>query len=1541
MRKHIIILLFMILLGVGQRPITLAKPAMQTNVSELTWEFSRLPVEVQQNQTFDFILNIGCSGTDDPCGSVDIRVFIPDSRVKSVTALYTPTDFVGEALPASKYDPEYTDEAGRNPFDANYATTSTGDDFLAQALHISSANITGACEGTAGDDPDCFDAGSRATFTIRVEVQADAYDSADPTLPIYLIGETEGGTISTITPNQPIDVAEPTLQWRGSKTRISPPATALAPHVGQDVTYRLLYCPVATGNFSLENLVIVDTFDANATFVSASDGGVQSGNTVTWTHATADYTAGCIGHTVTLRYDAANGFTTASSVTNRFNITFEYNNGTPGTCSAPCATTTHGFTVPTQNVESSKSVLQNPIGIDGIGRFNIEIDTRQANQGSTDIILVDEFQDFTHFIPLSFYTGKWTDASVTADYYTSASATCRTDYTNNALYTTVLENHDGSTNENFLVDPDTRCIKVDLGDAPLGFAFSDEVQVVFEPTDAVVAGTDYTDVNCLYQTFDGRALGEETCADVEISDNLNSVSMTTSKDILGVQNEEGEELIDPIPTSVVTFAVSTTLTERSTGRLQALTIVDELSEHFDFVEGSWEVSISPDISGTETFSTTPTFTFSDGGAGNPDKLIWEWADATELDIDPEENEYTITIEFQASLLPFTAEGFYTNIAYHFVDSGETLVCEDEDDPENPPADTGDLNQNGNTSEVRCSSETSYFVPATAVLSGQKWINNETYPQTAIPSPGSGVTAAECQLANIYTSVDDLGTDPLVELDADGDGTTDYFNRYACITEGLPNDTFHYRLTVQNYGNVDLQDYVLYDILPYEGDKGVSDLSRNNQRYSEWRPEITGIEFVEARQYTGVASAQIDSSDFTYYTSTSANPCRPEVYEGDAPSCLNDWTQVTNPATHNWETVRSFKIEMDEDFLTGDEMEFLITMTIPDDETIVDDAPFTGEITWNNYAHSANYLSDSNFDGDTDDPEDVVALGGIDVIRVGIRIPETVSVGNRIFFDADNDRTLDTGEDGIANVAVSLYEWNGTDVVGTAIDTTTTDADGYYIFNLVPEDYGRGGTYTEYDPDKDYVIVIDDSNFAVGNPLYEHISSFQRSDKDEDLTSDNQDRGLADTTAELVRSSAFSLSPDELRTGEREIGGDGDPYNIPDDGAGADFGQFGHGNLGQDDNNSDLSIDFGFFIPLAVGNRVWFDTGAGANERNNSVEDASEFDVAVGVNDVVVNLYLDTNGNNELERTTDEKVDTTTTTGGGFYIFDFLTEGKYFVELDPTNFELGEVLADYIDSDLFYTDLDGDGNTPDFYEPNTDLNLDQDDDGRPFNFLADNGIRVSVFELTNEDEPLTEVDQRVNAQNIATASVDPSDPLKVGLRFGEYGNRRSDAYTNLTVDFGFYQPLMAIGNFVWDDRDNDSVWDNDRDGVLESGEEEGIDGVIVRLIVDADADGVADTGEIDGTGVGASITETITADGGYYKFDNLAPDEYFLYIVPENWTNGATTSEGTVSTGALTEYIGSSQRNISVAPVPIQLIRALIPRTSAASPIIGTIKRMMV
>ncbi|MEM8533901.1 MAG: SdrD B-like domain-containing protein, partial [Chloroflexota bacterium] len=73
----------------------------------------------------------------------------------------------------------------------------------------------------------------------------------------------------------------------------------------------------------------------------------------------------------------------------------------------------------------------------------------------------------------------------------------------------------------------------------------------------------------------------------------------------------------------------------------------------------------------------------------------------------------------------------------------------------------------------------------------------------------------------------------------------------------------------------------------------------------------------------------------------------------------------------------------------------------------------------------------------------------------------LSLGNRIWHDLDNNGTLDGSESGIGGVAVTLYANDGT----TVISTTTTTADGHYLF----QDLAPG----------DYIVALDATNFTSG------------------------------------------------------------------------------------------------------------------------------------------------------------------------------------------------------------------------------------------------------------------------------------------------------------------------------------------------------------------------------------------------------------------------------------------------------------------------------
>ncbi|MEI2739066.1 MAG: SdrD B-like domain-containing protein [Chitinophagaceae bacterium] len=64
---------------------------------------------------------------------------------------------------------------------------------------------------------------------------------------------------------------------------------------------------------------------------------------------------------------------------------------------------------------------------------------------------------------------------------------------------------------------------------------------------------------------------------------------------------------------------------------------------------------------------------------------------------------------------------------------------------------------------------------------------------------------------------------------------------------------------------------------------------------------------------------------------------------------------------------------------------------------------------------------------------------------------TASLGDKVWYDADADGIQDAGETGVSGVTVTLYN-----NAGTAIATTTTDANGSYLFaNLAAGDYSVG------------------------------------------------------------------------------------------------------------------------------------------------------------------------------------------------------------------------------------------------------------------------------------------------------------------------------------------------------------------------------------------------------------------------------------------------------------------------------------------------------
>ncbi|MCP2638131.1 DUF5979 domain-containing protein [Microbacterium sp. HD4P20] len=82
----------------------------------------------------------------------------------------------------------------------------------------------------------------------------------------------------------------------------------------------------------------------------------------------------------------------------------------------------------------------------------------------------------------------------------------------------------------------------------------------------------------------------------------------------------------------------------------------------------------------------------------------------------------------------------------------------------------------------------------------------------------------------------------------------------------------------------------------------------------------------------------------------------------------------------------------------------------------------------------------------------------------------VEIGNRVWFDADQDGTQDADEPSIEGVTVELH-----DADGNVIATTTTDASGEYYFRSDEDDFEPSGDYT--------VVFVkpEDGNLALRGP----------------------------------------------------------------------------------------------------------------------------------------------------------------------------------------------------------------------------------------------------------------------------------------------------------------------------------------------------------------------------------------------------------------------------------------------------------------------------
>ena len=556
------------------------------------------------------------------------------------------------------------------------------------------------------------------------------------------------------------------------------------------------------------------------------------------------------------------------------------------------------------------------------------------------------------------------------------------------------------------------------------------------------------------------------------------------------------------------------------------------------------------------------------------------------------------------------------------------------------------------------------------------------------------------------------------------------------------------------------------------------------------------------------------------------------------------------------------------------------------------------------ANQGDDASDSDADETTGQSPVITLASGDSDLTIDAGIVAPASLGNFVFNDENRNGQQDAGEAGVDGVTVNLLQG------GNQIATATTAGGGLYLFeDLAPGDYvveftniptgfelttpNQGDDATDSDAaiadGRTGIITLASGDEDLTNDagIFENASlgNFVFNDTNGNGQQDTGETGIDGVVVNLIQNGTEIATTTTAGGGIYNFGdlqpGDyivefvapaGTTFttaNQGDDASDSDAdeatGQSAVITLASGENNP--TIDAGIVTLASLGNFVFND------ENRNGQQDAGE----AGVDGVTVNLLQ---GGNQIA--------TATTAGGGLYLFEDLAPGDYIVEFTniPTGFELTTPNQgdDATDSDAAIADgrtgiitlASGDNDLTNdagiFQDASLgdfvfeDLNGNgQQDTGEP----GIGGVTVKLLD-ENGDPVATTVtlaDGSYNFGGLAPGDYTVEFEAPTGTTFttANTGNDASDSdadpttgqsavitlasgENNPTIDAGIVRPA-SLGNFVFDDLNNNGQQDAGEDGV---------DGVTVTLF--------------QGT---TQIATATTTGGGLYLFEDLAPGDYIV------------------------------------------------------------------